>query len=300
MASKELVTTATKTIRAGSKSFSAAGLLLPKEAREGAYLLYSWCRYTDDMADEDTPSLDRETAIDAFEYIFDRYEIPSHYARELQAGMEMDNKGIEYETLDDLMHYCYRVAGVVGLMMSHIIGVSDEKAMKNACDMGMAMQLTNISRDIIEDLGRGRVYIPHQWLREMNLKREDISNKEHWPKVYLLVLRLLNKADELYASGDRGLEYLHPRVSLSIRSARLIYSEIGQEIRRRGPKYFERRTVTTVWTKVKLIFKSLTKFRFRKFVPAKLQQVFLFEGNYNQAKTDTVVTQSSHIAEVQI
>ena len=100
MASKELVITATKTIRAGSKSFSAAGLLLPKEAREGAYLLYSWCRYTDDMADEDTPSLDRETAIDAFEYIFDRYEIPSHYARELQAGMEMDNKGIEYETLD--------------------------------------------------------------------------------------------------------------------------------------------------------------------------------------------------------
>ena len=76
--------------------------------------------------------------------------------------MEMDNHGMwSIESLDDLMLYCYRVAGVVGLMMSHIIGVSDEKALKYACDMGMAMQLTNISRDIIEDLQRGRVYIPH-------------------------------------------------------------------------------------------------------------------------------------------
>ena len=105
----------------------------------------------------------------ALQYIVRRYGIPAHYASELIEGMAMDVRGIRYANLRELLLYCYRVAGTVGLMMSHVMGLRDESALKHAADLGIAMQLTNIARDVTEDASMGRIYLPLDWLDEANI-----------------------------------------------------------------------------------------------------------------------------------
>ena len=157
----------------GSKSFSLASRLFPKKEREAAFMLYGWCRFCDDQIDEAVEQGKPELLSDrlgwlreetrnafagvpsnhavfvAFSHLIKEYRIPEHYALELLEGMAMDVRNTRYETFDDLLVYCYRVAGVVGLMMSHVMGISSEDALRRACDLGLAMQLTNISRDIL-------------------------------------------------------------------------------------------------------------------------------------------------------
>ncbi len=153
-------------IKKGSKSFSLAALFLPKAARPQVYALYSWCRACDDAVDagNNQPNLKaiKAWAMDdpLIRSLIANQLCSEKYFDEMLCGMQMDLDHRGYQTLEELEVYGFRVAGVVGLMMCPVIGVQDPKALDHAIALGIAMQLTNICRDIFEDANRGRVYLP--------------------------------------------------------------------------------------------------------------------------------------------
>ena len=124
--------------------------------------------------------------------------------------------------LKELLLYCYRVAGTVGLMMSHVMGLRDESALKHAADLGIGMQLTNIARDIIEDAAMGRIYLPLSWLQEAQIPAAEVAAPEYREKLAMLSLRLLREADRYYRSGDAGLWYLSFRSACAVSAARQV------------------------------------------------------------------------------
>jgi len=150
------------------------------------------------------------------------------------------------------------VAGVVGLMMSHVMGVSEQVALKHAADMGKAMQLTNISRDIIEDFNMGRVYLPLQWLKEVEVNPEEVGEVKHRQAIAYLVRRLLKQAQDYYNSGNRGLKYLSFRSALAVGVASCVYSAIGNKVLRRGERAWDSRTIVSPAEKVICALKGLT------------------------------------------
>jgi phytoene synthase len=253
----------------GSKSFSLAAKLFDAQRRDAAVFLYGWCRYCDDQIDEAGKAGDRaelgrrlkalrdktasafgfepqrEPVFIALQYIAHRYGIPAHYALELIEGMAMDVRGTRYTTLRELLLYCYRVAGTVGLMMSHVMGLRDESALRNAADLGIAMQLTNIARDVIEDAALGRVYLPSAWLDEAKIPAEHIGAPQYRDKLAMLTLRLLHEADRYYRSADAGLWHLSFRSACAVSAARQIYAEIGALLINRGAHAWDRRSYVT-------------------------------------------------------
>jgi phytoene synthase len=225
-----------------SKSFALAGRLLPAWCRQEATALYAWCRRCDDAVDVPAEESTRRTAVgvlrqelDAvyggaplsdpvlvgFRSVVRRRDIPRRYAEDLLDGMAMDIGTVRYRTFDDLLLYCYRVAGTVGLMMAHLMNVRDPSALRRAADLGMAMQLTNICRDVAEDQQRGRTYLPDEFLCPGGGPTQAVAE-------------LLRRAARFYTSGDRGLARLPMRCAVAIRAARLIYADIGRVLARRG------------------------------------------------------------------
>ena len=238
-------------IRRHSKSFALAARLLSPVVRRRAERLYAWCRYADDAIDlAPTPRAaevalaDLRGELDAIyagrtartpagrmlAVVVAELRLPRQYPEELLAGMAMDAAGQRYRTLDELLLYCHRVAGVVGLMMCHAMGVADDDAAVHAGHLGIAMQLTNIARDVAEDWSRGRLYLPLDWLGEVPPAAEPLPDALVAPAVR----RLLAEADRYYASGDAGLPHLDRRSRLAVRVARMVYAEIGTAVRRNG------------------------------------------------------------------
>ena len=173
-------------MKGGSKSFFAASLLLPTSVCEPATALYAFCRLADDAIDDGGglealqglyDRLDRIYARDpapipadrAFAEVVARYGIPKALPAALIEGFEWDERGRTYDTLSDLTAYAARVAGTVGAMMTMLMGVRDADAVARACDLGIAMQFTNIARDVGEDARLGRIYLPRDWLREAGI-----------------------------------------------------------------------------------------------------------------------------------
>jgi 15-cis-phytoene synthase len=256
-------------ITQGSKSFSLAARLFDSDIRDAAFFLYGWCRYCDDQVDQAGMAESREqleqrlttlseatqsvfsgaaqeqAVFIAMQYIVQRYSIPAHYALELIEGMAMDARGTRYRTFNDLSLYCYRVAGTVGLMMSHVMGLRDELALKHAADLGIAMQLTNIARDITEDALMGRVYLPLQWIEEAGITPEEITAKKNRHKLALITERLLKEAERYYLSGDAGLWHLSFRSACAVAAARHVYAEIGSLILRKGSSAWDERSYVT-------------------------------------------------------
>lgn len=251
-------------MKKGSKTFSFAALLFDRESREGAELLYAWCRACDDAVDNEPDRtkalaqlnrLRAETArafggeksgeltFTAIELLHRQHGLKEEHATALLDGMQMDVEGAKIKTEADLELYCYRVAGVVGLMMSQIMGVSDPQAAKPAVDTGLAMQMTNIARDVREDFERGRVYLPEVWMAPPPVFESDAFVPH--------VRRLVDEAELLYKSGERGLRYLPLRAALAVGCAQAIYREIGREVVKRGPRAWETRTVVPIATKIK-------------------------------------------------
>jgi phytoene synthase len=267
-------------ITKGSKSFSLAARLFDPETRDAAFFLYGWCRYCDDQVDEagqaNRDELDRriqalkdktisafsselqqEPVFVALQYIVHRYAIPSHYALELIEGMSMDVRGTRYETLQELSLYCYRVAGTVGLMMSHVMGLRDEIALRHAADLGIAMQLTNIGRDITEDAGVGRIYLPISWLEEAGIAADEIAAPENRDKLAMLTRRLLREAERYYQSGDAGLWHLSFRSACAVSVARYVYSGIGNLLLGKGARAWDQRAYMTAPRKLLMIARGL-------------------------------------------
>lgn len=274
-------------IQRGSKSFGLASKLLPQPLSEAAATLYSWCRYCDDQIDEGGVSFEAKTErlksleaqtraamIEAsgnahwifseFATVARRYRIPEAYALDLLRGMEMDLHQTRYETFEELRRYCYHVAGTVGLMMTHVMGVGDPGALKHAVDLGIAMQLTNIARDVREDLNNGRLYLPLSWLKEMGIP-DGVGSSEQWtdPRyreaVFTAVKRLLERAEEFYRSGEQGLRYLPWRSSLAIGAASAVYREIGRQILRNGAESLNSRTIVSLRKKLFVIAGSILR-----------------------------------------
>jgi phytoene synthase len=221
----------------------------------------------------------------ALQYIVHRYGIPVHYAVELIEGMAMDARGTRYGTLKELLLYCYRVAGTVGLMMSHVMGLRDESALKHAADLGIGMQLTNIARDIIEDAGMGRIYLPLSWLQEAQIPAAEIALPEHREKLAMLSLRLLREADRYYRSGDAGLWYLSFRSACAVSAARQVYSEIGSLLLRKGARAWDQRTYVTgplkIWIVLRGVlglFGSVPGRLWRPWSPARLSMVWKYSN----------------------
>jgi 15-cis-phytoene synthase len=275
----------------GSKSFSLAALLFDGERRVAARHLYSWCRHCDDAVDN-APSTHQaqnelqklselthfafaaaqgrqsaqggatkltDPAFQALSTLCARYGIPETYPLELLEGMRMDVNAHRYRTTEDLELYCYRVASVVGLMMVHIMGVSSERALRHAIDTGLAMQMTNIARDIQDDFKMKRLYIPESWFHEAGLKVPDLDAPFESGDFVVVVERLVRQADRYYESGRQGLEYLPFRAALAVAAAQEIYREIGLKVLARGPHAWDTRTVVPTSKKLWLLAKATSR-----------------------------------------
>jgi phytoene synthase len=238
-------------IRRHSKSFSLASLLLGPGLRDDASGLYAYCRRADDAVDlvapEQAPervaelnreldavyagrSLSEPVLVEFQRLVFEK-AIPREYPAALLEGFELDASGASYHTLAELHHYCWCVAGSVGAMMCHVLGVRRQRAVVHGVHLGMAMQLTNICRDVPEDWERGRLYLPSELAPGLSLARA--SGK--LPRAYAGVVtqavkRLLTEAEILYASGDLGLRFLSPRARWGVATARRVYSAIGARV----------------------------------------------------------------------
>jgi len=258
-------------IEKGSKSFSGAARLLAPECRDGAQKLYAWCRHCDDQIDSQqdgfpTPgnskpaqstleALREDTrramagekmkhpAFVAFQQVVKQYAIPERYPLELIDGFAMDVDGHEFRTLEDTLLYSYHVAGVVGVMMAYIMGVKEGDALLRASDLGLAFQLTNISRDVMDDARMGRVYLPADWLAEAGVPAEEIQRPEHSGAVFQVVRRLLAEADKYYDSAIFGLPELGWRSAWGIATARYVYRHVGRLVLKRGPRAWDQRAV---------------------------------------------------------
>jgi 15-cis-phytoene synthase len=243
-------------LAAGSKSFAAASLLLPRRMRGSAAAFYGFCRIADDLVDfSDDPGaavtelgerLDRIYAgapdpdpVDrAFCRVVHRYAIPRPIVDALIDGFAWDADERRYETLADVLGYCARVASAVGVVMTLLMGPRDRQTLARACDLGAAMQLTNICRDVAEDAGRGRSYLPAEALRERGVDPDHfviaIDEYAGDERIAAVVEQLLCTADEYYLRADAGIALLPRDCRPAIRAARLIYADIGRVIREQG------------------------------------------------------------------
>jgi phytoene synthase len=265
-------------IRVGSRSFNAASRLLPEDVREGAYALYGFCRLSDDVVDLEQGGveavgrlrarLDRVYAqrpgADAVERALAdavvRFAIPRALLDALLEGLAWDAEGRAYETLSDVYAYAARVAGSVGAMMAALMDARSPDLVARACDLGVAMQLTNIARDVGEDARAGRLYLPRTWLRTEGVDPDAwLADPAFGPGIASVVGRLLRCADDLYKRADAGIAQLDPDFRAAIFAARHLYADIGARLERRGCDSVSMRVSTPVWRKAALLAKALRR-----------------------------------------
>lgn len=259
-------------LRHGSKTFYAASFLLPRHLRGPATALYAFCRLADDAVDCERAkrsSVDRlrqrlhlaysghpwsHPADRAFSDTVHRFDIPRAIPEALLDGLSWDMEGRRYETIEALTDYAARVAGTVGAMMALLMGVRDQSLLARACDLGVAMQLTNIARDVGEDARTGRIYLPISWIREAGIDPDAwLAEPRYSPALGSVVERLLQRADELYVRADCGIAGLPTRCRPGIRAARLLYAEIGHTLRRSGLDSVSARAVVPSRRKLALL-----------------------------------------------
>ncbi|WP_425099415.1 15-cis-phytoene synthase [Tropicibacter sp. S64] len=238
-------------IRHGSLSFHAASRLLPRHVRDPALVLYAFCRLADDAVDLHDAKQDavlrlserldlayagrpRNMPADrAFAALIADYEMPRALPEALLEGLAWDALGRRPDTLSDLHAYAARVASAVGAMMCVLMRVRDRDALARACDLGVAMQLTNIARDVGEDAREGRLYLPADWMAAAGLCPEAfLDDPRFTPALAGLVQRLLREASHLYAKAETGIALLPLSCRPGIFAARHVYAGIGGAVRR--------------------------------------------------------------------
>lgn len=265
-------------LKKGSRSFYAASLLLPSEYRTPIIALYAYCRVADDRIDCDGADdvalnalrreLDdlysgkvAETAVDrAFSNLVEVYQIPQAIPAALIDGFSWDINERRYETLSDLYAYAARVAGTVGTMMAMIMGVRDPAMLSRACDLGVAMQLTNIVRDVGEDARSGRLYLPQSLLRESGIDPDEwLANPVSSPALREVLRQILTSAERLYQRADWGLSKLPAGCRPAMFAARYIYAEIGREVERRQHDSVTQRAVVSGRRKLLLLSQAVSR-----------------------------------------
>jgi phytoene synthase len=264
-------------LRNGSKSFVAASRLLPKRLYDGTAALYAFCRVADDAVDLGAADvraaivrlherLDRiyagqpeEDAVDrSFCNVVEAHGIPQAIPRALIEGFEWDAERRRYSTQQDLEAYCARVAATVGVMMTLLFGERSPGLLARACDLGLAMQLTNICRDVGEDARAGRIYLPLDWLAEAGVDADELlARPVPSPALAGVVKRVLALADDCYRRADRGMTMFPSDCRLGVRAARLIYAEIGRVVARNGYDSVSTRAYTSKARKLFLLVRAL-------------------------------------------
>jgi len=285
--SDTLLDHATQTMAIGSKSFATASKLFDPQTRRSALMLYAWCRHCDDVIDgqtlgfaadatnPETPSLSQpeqrlvrlrestrqvyanapmsDPAFAAFQEVASEHQIPQSQAFDHLEGYAMDVRGETYPHLPDMLRYCYHVAGVVGLMMARVMGVRDEAVLDRACDLGLAFQLTNIARDIVDDARIGRCYLPLAWLDEVGVPIDGLAEPRHRLALATLSKRLVAVAEPYYDSARDGLPALPLRSAWAIATARGVYRRIGVKVTDAGEDAWETRQGTNKAEKIGLL-----------------------------------------------
>lgn len=262
-------------LREGSKSFYAASLLLPRHVRDEAGAVYAWCREGDHAVDrtgdpaaavlrlEDSLARiydgDPKGPVErAFAWTAATHGIPRSVPAALLEGFGWDAADRTYATLDSLIEYCVRVGSTVGVMMSLVMGRRLETTLRSASRLGVAMQLTNIARDVGEDARMGRLYLPCELLADNGVEPEAwLARPQPVPGVRRAVRVVLDGADALYAASWQGIETLPARSRPAIRSAALVYAEIGAKVRAAGCDSVTRRAWTRRSEKVGLLARAI-------------------------------------------
>ena len=251
-------------IRTGSLSFHTASKLLPASVRDPALALYAFCRLADDEVDEGAEKaravLSLRDRLDAayagnpkdapedraFAAIIKEFDMPKALPEALLEGLAWDAAERRYETLSDVRAYSARVASAVGAMMCVLMRVRDADALARACDLGVAMQLTNIARDVGEDARAGRLYLPLEWVADAGMTPEAfLAQEAASADTQRMVRRLLAEAHRLYIRSEAGISRLPLQARSGIYAARLVYAGIGAEIKRNGYDSVTRRAHTS-------------------------------------------------------
>lgn len=253
-----------------SRSFYLTSGLLPADMRRAVRAFYAFCRRSDDLVDvadvDHGYSLDGWTAVArlltpppddavlvAWADVRRRYRIPQEYPDDLLKGVRMDLTINRYETFDDLWLYCYRVAATVGLVSMHITGFRSAEAIPYAIKAGVALQLTNILRDVGEDARRGRIYLPQEDLRRFGYADEDLRQGIIDDRLRKLMEFEMRRAEALYNEGLLGLRYLSDEGRFAIAAAIKMYRAILDRIRCNGYDVFNRRAYLSTPNKLLML-----------------------------------------------
>ena len=268
--------TNTYSIKSEGKSFYWASFFLPKKNRIAASRLYSICRYLDDVADNtklDTSSQIKnifnqikENESSEINIFFKKNNINLGILKDLIDGLISDQQNVRVADEKELIDYSYKVAGTVGLMMLPIINTKDTEARKHAIDLGIAMQLTNIARDVYEDAKMNRLYLPKEWLGQVSIS-DLIDNKLDDQKKRLIELsikNLIELSDKFYANGFSGMKFIPLRTRLAIFFAAKIYKGIGEKIKSGGYVYKLERIYLNKLEKLWITIISIPEFLFLK------------------------------------
>lgn len=265
-----LVAAARDTIAKGSQSFSAASKLFAPATRERAWLLYAWCRAADDLTDGQelghgavapgepmtvqarlealtAAALDSDDPVPlpfaALREVVRETAMPRRFIADHLAGFALDAQDWRPQGEDDLLRYCYHVAGTVGCMMAVVMGVppGDEDTLDRACDLGLAFQLANIARDIVPDAGAGRCYLPAVWLAREGLGEADLSDPAQRPALARMAAQLVGMARPYRRSARIGAARLPLRSRLAVLAADGIYGTIGEKVFALGERAWDQR-----------------------------------------------------------
>jgi phytoene synthase len=288
---QRLVDESGQIIAQGSKSFRFASQIFDEETRGRSWLLYAWCRACDDVTDGQTLGHDAVTpedpaeriaflrsatadalagrptglaAFDAFAAVAAECAIPPDLAADHLAGFERDATGWAPATEQELLSYCYQVAGAVGVMMAHVMGVpaSDpdtraQDTLRRAADLGLAFQLANIARDIVDDAKVGRRYLPDDWLAEEGLTGADLADPAHRPALARIARRLATLAERYRTSSKVGAARLPFRSRWAVLSAARIYGKVAERAVELGERAWDERISIPRREKVALVLAAL-------------------------------------------
>ncbi|HVN16458.1 MAG TPA: phytoene/squalene synthase family protein [Anaerolineales bacterium] len=260
---------AARIAREHSKSFYMASGLLPEEKRAAVRALYAFCRTVDDIVDEESGA-GRAKQLDGWREIVQsasapdgnlvaaawadsmtRYHIPRHYALQLIDGVARDLYQTRYQTFDDLATYCYGVASTVGLMSMYIVGFKTNKAVPYAIKLGVALQMTNILRDVGEDYRNGRVYLPREELIYYGIRESDLAEGRVTKAWRRFMQFQIERTRQLYEEAWTGVEMLEREGQMSIGAAAVLYSGILDQIEKNDYDVFSKRASLNVWEKFK-------------------------------------------------
>jgi 15-cis-phytoene synthase len=262
-----------------AKTFFFASHLLPPDKRLASYAIYAICRLSDDAvdtrADANIPSLRKNISdaysdkplnsniLAAFRETVKDYDIPMRYFDELIEGMNMDIENKRYANFDELYVYCYRVAGVVGLMMNKVLGGKGELSEKYAEKLGIAMQLTNILRDIREDHDMGRIYIPQDMLRKYKITEEMIAMRSTSRDFRDLLKYEMARTREYYRESLKGIPLIDDlRSRIVVLTMKEMYEDILRVIEKNGYNVMSKRAYTSSFRKLWILIRVLFGFKY--------------------------------------